>query len=844
MCRCIVIINTVSFIFVFFQLRNRLNAQHEELLKAQQRSLLVRHQHKDAVIQNTSDLQQSTALSPVFTAEIPETQITSVKNSRSEAPFDKNMSSISETPIASNSGSSQAPKSNVCEPLILKPKASVHRSFSSASSFGHRMMSDGYSSHSVGQHIELQSQPSPHDPSVVKNSSQVDFVIKSTTGHSCVSSPLRSSGCQSAMSLGMQSGVPLGYMPPLTVSVTDSYVPLSSSQSKSSHYFGRLDVSTPCGSMTSDVSTDTGCEVGTTRLPVQTLSSNSSLLRKPSCVFASKSVIANTYLSRQPPVFSSVCMGTCADSVDGKSIASSCTGSSITQLCHSTTACTAESAVISTTASACSKRSLTTVSSVTTVSNQIVPFRMSRAEGQSLLHSSLSVNPLVSQTVVMGRSAGASLTSRSSIQPLLTDVVVSSNSLPVVVTCSSAFVPFHKPEVLGSTNFSAEFLSDIFVDGASERQRSSSVAEVIYSSCVTADALSQVPPSLAARSPLSAASLPSSDATDSVIGSASSEISSVSESVRLRTQPTGKLPRNLLPSTVPFVCMLTISTHIPVSSPVTDTVATSLQTMLSTVVNNTLMIAATSSSSAPVQSCPATPALDSALPLSSSHVVPSSAYALPLSDVFDKLVDKDQDIETELGAALLLCTSSPRMTRRRLSADGTHASRDSTHASHVFSLPHAAVQKHRCDLSEQTNVAAVVDKTVEEHASVDIASVSDEAVEEFASATNETSEEKAVEEQQAFDTQKSIVDSVTTESSEMETEAVSDDALSDIMPLEGEPDPLPVVQTLPTKRKQKDGLKTLHRVSFSPLALLLDASLEGDLELLMNTAKKVDQLCF
>jgi len=109
------------------------------------------------------------------------------------------------------------------------------------------------------------------------------------------------------------------------------------------------------------------------------------------------------------------------------------------------------------------------------------------------------------------------------------------------------------------------------------------------------------------------------------------------------------------------------------------------------------------------------------------------------------------------------------------------------------------------DSLEQTNIAAVVDNTAEEH---------------------------------SMDKQLSL-DVIAAEFNETEADASSDDASSDIVPLEGEPDPVPVVHTLVSKQKQNNGSRALQRVSFSPLALLLDASLEGDLELVMNTAKKV-----
>ena len=89
------------------------------MLKAQQRALLVRHQHKDAIIQNIDDLQQSVT-SPVFTCERPLTA--NVQNSTPEADVvavNASQSSISPGAEIHNTGdtnSSQAADAH--EPLV------------------------------------------------------------------------------------------------------------------------------------------------------------------------------------------------------------------------------------------------------------------------------------------------------------------------------------------------------------------------------------------------------------------------------------------------------------------------------------------------------------------------------------------------------------------------------------------------------------------------------------------------------------------------------------------------------------------------------------------------------
>jgi len=809
------------------------------MLKAQQRALLVRHQHKDAIIQNIDDLQQSVT-SPVFTCERPLTA--NVQNSTPEADVvavNASQSSISPGAEIHNTGdtnSSQAADAH--EPLVLKPNVHVRRSFRSSDysseSFGQKITSDvpSYSDSLVGTYsaksMLQQSSMSPLTPSIVKNSAQADSDSLSPVS-SCYSSPLTVTdlrGNEPVKSLGIQADLPLAYMPPLTVSVTNTQFSVPNCQLGSPRYFdGKFDV------MSSSEST-----VGTVGSSGETFSnSNSLFVKKPNCVFASKRVIANTYLSRRPRVFSPVFTGTQSNSISSQFSANSGIDSNSVRLSHSA----ADHATNISTVSTDSKRPSVAESSVTAVSSPAVPPRLSvDLEGQFLSHSSLpelheasssSVKPLVSQTAVSadniaGRLSSACSTESLHSNSLLTDVVASSNSLPAVVMCGSASMPF---QALSSTGVSAvsalppPCAHDVLYKGtyspallSSDLSDERPLSEITYSSSVTAhvipevlDSLPQVTASFSNR--LSAVVLPSDtgalQSVDLVTVSASSEVSSVSQLDGPGMQHSDKSSEYLPPSTVPSVCytapcMLTISTHIPVSSPAIDAAASLSHATLLDAVNDTLVVGAVSFSSNPIQSCSTTTTADIPHSESLSRTVPLSEASCELigttgDDVSGRCSHADTN---SLPGALRLCTSSPRMTRRRLSADGAHASR-------MSSPPHASAQKHTDDSLEQTHSMAV-DTTAEEYTA---------------------------------DAGKLATDSVAPQSNDVETDAVFDDASSDIVPLEGEPDPLPVVQSLVTKQKRKDGLKTLQRVSFSPLALLLDASLEGDLELLMSTAKKV-----
>ena len=844
----------------FVQLRNHLNVQRGHLLKAQQKSLLVRHQHKDAIIQNIAELQAvarhqprqpATASDPEVTSERCETPRTNDQNGKSVAAVaevDENLSSTllrAETHKAGGTRSSQV--SDIHKPKILKPNASMHRSFNSsgysAENFGRRISPDVPLS--VGQHatnsIEREHQQSsllPPVPAVVKNISQVDACkvdYNSSASHLYVSSPMTvndySESSQPFNPLGTESGLPLVYMPPLTVAVTNTHVTLLNSQSRSPHYFDRLDVLSP-----SDSTAGSHSDVGTNGVSEELSHSKSLSLKKANCTFASKSLIANTYLSRRPPVFSPVLVGAQSDAVEGQSAVMNVDNSS-TQSHQSAAAYTTKCAASPTARPSDSKQYSVAESSMSVVASPSVPPRLTENRGQYLSHSSLpelceafssSVKPQTSQTVVAAdTSSNAAISSSAdssedvyAASPL-TDVVALSNSSPAVVTCLSAFVPFHTSSttsVSSATLLSPVYSPEVPIKGTHSPALPSSdlpaalsvgmssehiLSGITYSGNVTAHVMprvsalsSGVTSSFLDR--FSSSQTPSHSYTNTVLPtqlttvSASSEVSSIS-------QPSSNKSLDLLSRlTVPHVCCtmpctLTISTHIPVSSSGEDTMA-SLHTTLSEVVDDTVI--AVSSSSDVMQSCSTTTAVDISnfLSLSPSHVVPSSDASSELIDTTgDEVSDHcvPPDIQSLLGAPLL-CTSSPRMTRRRLSSDGAHASR-------TFSPSHSAVPKDTGDLSKQTNI--VENKTAEEHAA---------------------------------DVQVSAADSVTASSSEVES-----DASSDFVPLEGEPDPVPVVQTLVMKLKRKDGSKTLQRVSFNPLALLLDASLEGDMELVRSTAKKV-----
>jgi len=630
--------NTVHFV----QLRNRLNGQYGEMLKAQQRALLVRHQHKDVIIQNIDDLQQSNT-SPVFTCERP--LAANVQNSVPEARVADATDNQSST-SPGDASSSQAP--NVNESLVLKPNVYVRRSFRSSDysseSFGQKITSDvpSYSDSFGGacsaNSMEQQSSILPLIPGLVKNSVQANANSDSSSpASSCFSSPLTVNDFREnepVKSLGIEPALPLAYMPPLTVSVTNTQFPVLNCQPGSTRYFGgKFDV------MSSAESTP-----GMVGSSEETSRSNSLLLKKPNCVFASKRVIANTYLSRRPPVFSPVFAETRSDSVNSQLTASSQIDNSSVLLSHPTTSHSTNTLTVS----ADSTRPSIAELSVAPVSSPAVPPRLANNEaGQILCHPSLhelheasssSVKPPVSVTAV---SAGglSSASSNESLysNSLLTDVVASSNISPALVTRGSAFMPFQalSPTVVSSVSpLPATYAHDVLFKGTyspalptSDLSVKRPLSEITYSNSVTAhvipqalDSLPQVTASFSNRLSSSEAAVGSPSDTaallpvDLVNVSSSSEVSSVTQLDGPGIPCSDKSLENQPPSTLPTICcstpcMLTISTHIPVSSPAIDTAASSSHAILLDTVNNAA-IGAVSFSSNLIQSNSPTTAAD------------------------------------------------------------------------------------------------------------------------------------------------------------------------------------------------------------------------------------------
>ena len=842
--------------------------QRGQLLLAQQKSLLARHQHKDMVVQNIAELQAGTHHQPqqsavasdsVFTGERCETLRTNVRNSRSVTDVtdvDENLSPMSLRPETYNTRdtcSSQA--LNTREPVILKRSASVRTSSSGSSyntdGFGRRITPDvpNHSAGLVHQHTansterhRRQSSLSPYRLAAVKNNSQnksqldtceMDYNTSSSHPHVSPSSTANdcSRNSQPANSLGTESGSPLVYMPALTVSVTNTHAAMLNNQSRSPHYFDRLDDLPPSNS-----NAVSAYNVSTNGVSEETFNAKSLLLKKPNCGFASKSVIANTYLSRRPPVLALLHTGTRSDSVDEQLTTNSHADNSSAHSNHSSTAHTTNCAASPTARLSGSKQPSVAELSVTAVASSLVPPQLSSNEdGQSLSHSSSpelceasssSVKPQISHTAVPADISNSSSAADSSedlcAASLLRDAAESSYSLPAVVTCVSSFVPFHTSSATAvssvalsssvcsleasvkGTHAPALLSSDLAtVDNATERPLSEITSSVIAHvmpqfSASLSDVATSFPDKSSFSGVASSSYCDAMMATSLITVTASSEINNASQTVESGKQPSNRSTNTLLPLTVPPVCYtmpctLTISTHIPVSSPSIDTMSSSHTTSSDVVSDSSIAL---SSSSDLIQFGLPIAAADipDCLSLSTFHIMPSSEASVELIDTTgDEVSDCSPPDIQNLPDAPRLYTSSPRMTRRRLSSDGAHSSR-------MSSPSHAAEQKTESSLLEQTNVAIIVDKTAEELAS---------------------------------NAHKSDADSVAVESNH-----VAEDASFDV-PLEGEPDPVPVVQTLVTKQKRKGGSKALQRVSFSPLALLLDASVEGDLELVMNTAKKV-----
>ena len=835
---------SLSCTVCFIQLQNRLNVQRGQLLKAQQNSLQVRHRHKDSVIENIAQLQSRDhhqAQRSAFASQRPKTARPVLENDRSiprVREVDQKLVSVTlrpETHSAVDTNSSTA--TTVHQPPSLQPPVSVCRSVSSSSygaeHFSHRMTADA-SVHSasprtadaVSDSTETQNHQSsslPLKPDVVKSSCPGNTYKmnynSSVSQLSTENDVIRNN--RPVNSQATESALPLVYMPPLTIAVTKTSNAVLSSPAGSPRYFARLDVLPLFEASVIDL-----CDVSTNGSSEETGSSSSVPLTKPNCAFASKSVIASTYLSRRPPVFSPISVETGFYSDDELSLPSSHVGRNGAN--YLTTADTAQCAVSPPTKLSDGKRSSFAKSSVPAVVSPEVPPRLSgNRDGQSVSHSSssklhgvLNNNRKVSHTALSSDVcdnaeifASASSTENVCDGSSRTDA----NSLLVVATGPSTYVPFttssatdtslvfssvRSSKVPSNGNDSSALLSSklpapLSVNVASERLLpgtvSSTARPLPQVSASLLDVVERFPDRLSSSmvSPYSDTDMSTALADDIT----SSEITKFLQPGRLGRQPCAIPPTSTVPSVCyAMPCTLTISTHIPVSSPSIDTLTSSLNTTSSSVISDTVAVTV-SSSWDPSSTTTAVDIMSTVVP-SSSRLLQSSESSVELietvrGEVYDHCLPLGvQDAPN----ARQFYTSSPPMTSRELTSDGTYVS-------HIFSAPsHAA-----SDSLERIAIATVVDKTPEE--------------------CNLNKQES--------------IDDTAADFKEVEADALSDDASSDIVPLEGEPDPLPVVHTRVSKQKPYNGSKTLQRVSFSPLALLLDASLEGDLELVMSTAKKV-----
>ena len=916
----------------FVQLQNQLNEQHDELMKAQQTALVVRHQHKDAVVRDIAELQASThrqsphsaatASVPVFSSDRCDTSRTGVENSRYVTEVNErhrpSMSLTADTHGSGDTGSPQAPNIRH-KPVVFKPSALAHKTVGSsgyvaesfvssavprssdntegqhtvglynagisqapnidhepvvlkptvlvctnvvssgrsAESLGHRMTADitggKHTADAVSDGSEVRSQQSSRSafsPVVMKSSSRAEMDSNSPVKQ-LHASPAQTVSELSATNWPVNSSHV--YMSPLTVSVTTAVAPVINSQSASLHYFERLDSLPLSDSSTSSSSGLVSEETFSSNLP----------LKKPNCVFASKSVIANMYLSRRHPLFSPVHAATQLESVDGEPDV-------VGHVNNIQSNYPAPGNTSPPTKLSDNNRLSTSRLSATALTSPLVPPRLSSGHREAHSFSSLSsprlkldedslqASPQMSKAKVpsdINSNVGVS-SSTDSPEHLFTDsqltaaIFTSSSSLPLVVTSCCTSVPLHMSSVSGVLS-SVASVSSVPSSVSGVLSLSSSVSDV-SSSTGSVSSLPKVPfewtnlPILvssdlsasvdrASQKPLVEAihcntvttlSVPSlSDAIASsphrlscsaadtgavlsaglvAVSSASSEMITVAQSAGLERQHLTRL-FNGIPSslTMPHLscatmpCTLTISTHVPVSSHAIDTVASSLDVTSSDVVNSAVFTVSSSINVSGVSDV-----IPRSVSLSPVHSMPSSlASCIRCDGVSDS--SSSPDLHNLPEAPLLYSSLSTMAT-----SDGVHASCISSASSHT------ELQNIASDLLQPTNDVAVVDQTTAELTT---------------------------------DKHKSTDDTVAAESAaEVETknasfnEASLDDASSDIVPLEGEPDPLPALHTLVTKLKHRDRVtKTLQRVSFCPLTLLLDASLEGDLELVMNTAKKV-----
>lgn len=807
-------------------------------MKAQQNSLLVRHQQKDAVIQNIAELptvDRRQAQRMASTSRRHKTARTNDENGGSVPHVGevdkKQMSRVPRPETHANINAVTSQASTVHRPPISQPTTSVHRPIGSsgykAKHVGHRMTSDvsapsaspaaPFTASPVSLSNGTQSRLSdslPSKPAVVRNSSEEDpckMYYNSSVSRSSAVSDISGKSLP-VKSLVTESALPLVYIPPVTITVTSSNNPLLSCAARSPCYFERLD-----GLQLPESSAIGAYDANRNRSSEQSRNSSSVPSTKPNCVFASKSVIATTYLRRRPPIFSPVCVETRTNSDNGQSH----TDRNSAHSDCSTSDDSTQSVLSLPIKLSASKRNSFTVASPE------VPPRLSSYKGQSTPCSSPSklpeavTSPQVSEAelpsvirIAAGIFSSANSTENCASSPL-TDAVVSSDSLPGVVIEPSAVVPYNTLSATDTSSLLSVFSSKVPSDGTISPASVSSdlftplsvdvasvklLPETIRSNVVMFCPPPQVSASLSDvvdRFPGElTSSVVSSCYADTVPLTAVVDVNALSEVTKflhpdqsekqLSTKLSASIPLTL---NVPSVCCampctLTISTHIPVSSPSIDSLRSSLCTTSSRVVSNTASVAVSSS----CDPCSTTVAGDI---LSSS--IPSVSLLLPSSESSGELNGEVTDHCSPLTVPVVtdapqLFTGSSRTIRRQQSSDSENESHGSSHLSHADGA------------LEQISIGTVVDKTAEEC---------------------------------SVDKQNSV------EYSEVDADASSDDASSDIVPLEGEPDPVPVVHALVSKQKQTTGSKMLQRVSFSPLALLLDASLEGDLGLVIDTAKKV-----
>lgn len=773
----------------FVQLKNRLNMERAQLLKAQERSLLARHQHKDIVIQKVAELQsddhQSLKSDSETGAVVPTTRHemlrTDVHHGISVAgAADHPVSSFVTTSVACDVSSTRGQNAH---------RPQTFRVYRSASSSGYSGESSGcripcHSNSSASQHADNllnhrhQSCSLPLRSNItVSRTEENNFVRRSLTLNNL------SGNGQPVNCPRMEHGLPLVYMPPLTATVTTVSPLLVKSQSNPPHL---------------PKSNAASCHiVGISGTAEGVVKSSSIPMTKANCVFASKKTIATTYLRRRPPAVGSVHVGTRSGSVDGELQADSTSVQS--------NVCVSRCDAVSLMTPSHSKQHSVAKLSSNTVASPSVPPRLSTSKHHQTLSQASAATPPAD--IHHGRETISSDTSA------LTFAVASSNFLPSVMSCRSAFelsnvscatdvsslsLPSFvcTPEIDASKSYSSPLMSSplsttLSVSTASE-QLSPPTTDSSYETALTMPQVS-----------VSSISL-SSFHTNTSLSSDLVTVTTLSQ-VNMVSQPTMSLAASAndvpLPVTVEDVsctmpCTLTIATHAPVSAGCINTVNLSLPVTLSPdVVDDPVVVE--SSSSDLMNSYSATAFVSNVSLVESSSDATGEMVETAADEVFDDCLPLGVQ---DLPFMPELCTSSLSVTSCQLSSD------DVNERCHFFSpLSCDGLHSDASDLLKQSDIDTVVEKPAIEHNEVVCSSA---------------------------------------EPGEIETSDDDNDASSDIEPLEGEPDPIPVTQTLYMKKKRNSGDKTLQRVSFSPLALLLDASLEGDLELVKNTVQKVSLLYF